>query len=98
MHFHAKLQSLKRKKVYFFCKSLYLQLIIWIIIAELNALPKYQQHPISSQFFISEMKSDMDLQLVVKAEDFHLALEELIPSISSSELLHYASIQKNWHN
>jgi len=44
------------------------------------------------------MKSDADLQLVVKAEDFGLALEELIPSISFSELLHYASIQMNWHN
>ncbi|KAF8553388.1 AAA-domain-containing protein [Imleria badia] len=66
--------------------------------AELNALSNYQQHPISPQFFITEMKSNADLQLVVKGEDFDLALEELIPSISNSELLHYASIQKNWHN
>jgi peroxin-6 len=44
------------------------------------------------------MKSDADLQLVIKAEDFGLALEEMVPSISNSELLHYASIQRNWHN
>lgn len=43
------------------------------------------------------MKSDADLQLVVNVEDFGFALKELIPSISNSELLHYASIQKNWH-
>ncbi|KAG6376029.1 P-loop containing nucleoside triphosphate hydrolase protein [Boletus reticuloceps] len=66
--------------------------------AQLNASSKYQQHPISPQFFIAEMKSDADLQLVVRAEDFNLALEELIPSVSNSELLHYASIQKNWHD
>ncbi|KAH0830459.1 AAA-domain-containing protein [Lanmaoa asiatica] len=66
--------------------------------AELNALPQYKQHPISPQFFISEVKSEVDLQLVVKVEDFGLALEELIPSISHSELLHYASVQRNWHN
>ncbi|KAF8422169.1 P-loop containing nucleoside triphosphate hydrolase protein [Boletus edulis BED1] len=66
--------------------------------AQLNASSKYQQHPISPQFFIADMKSDADLQLVVRAEDFNLALEELIPSVSNSELLHYASIQKNWHD
>lgn len=65
-------------------------------VAELNALSKYHQYPISPQFFISEMKSDSDLQLVVKAEDFELALEELIPSVSKSELLHYASLQRSW--
>lgn len=56
------------------------------------------QHPISPQFFIAEMKTAADLQLVVKAEDFESALEELIPSISISELLHYTLIQQNWHN
>ena len=44
------------------------------------------------------MKTAADLQLVVKAEDFESALEELIPSISISELLHYTLIQQNWHN
>jgi len=44
------------------------------------------------------MKSDADLQLVVKGEDFGLSLEELVPSVSNSELLHYASVQKNWQN
>lgn len=41
------------------------------------------------------MKSEADLQLVVKTEDFGLALEELVPSNSNSELLYYASIQKH---
>ncbi|KAG9318350.1 peroxisomal biogenesis factor 6 [Chiua virens] len=66
--------------------------------AELNALSEYKHHPISPQFFISEMKSNADLQLVVKAEDFEFALAELIPSISNSELLHYVSIQQSWHH
>lgn len=67
-------------------------------LAALNALPKHSQHSVSPQFFIAEMKTEADLQVVVKVEDFDFALEELIPSISIPELLHYASIQKNWHN
>lgn len=98
MHFHARLQSLKRKEVYDFIITYGLNRLIHSLVAELNALSNYQQHPVSPQFFITEMKSNADLQLVVKAEDFDLALKELIPSISNSELLHYASIQKEWHN
>ena len=43
------------------------------------------------------MKTETDLQLVVNAQDFDVALEDLIPSISISELSHYMSIQQNWH-
>ncbi|KAF9228544.1 AAA-domain-containing protein [Gyrodon lividus] len=64
--------------------------------AQLNTLPEFHHHPISPQFFIAEMVSASQLQLVVSSEDFLQAVEELVPSISQSELSHYALIQQYW--
>ncbi|KIJ69555.1 hypothetical protein HYDPIDRAFT_179330 [Hydnomerulius pinastri MD-312] len=66
--------------------------------AQLNTHPEFYQHQLSPQSFIAEVAKESDLQLTVFLEDFLLALEELIPSISESELAHYASIQQNWHH
>ncbi|KIJ17306.1 hypothetical protein PAXINDRAFT_175808 [Paxillus involutus ATCC 200175] len=66
--------------------------------AQLNTLPEFHHHPVSPQFFIAEMVSGSQLQLVVSSEDFLLALHELIPSISESELSHYALIQQYWNS
>lgn len=59
----------------------------------LNALPKFQPHPISCQFYISEMVSEADLEVIICMEDFMDALNELTPSVNDEELAYYSGIQ-----
>ncbi|KIK91651.1 hypothetical protein PAXRUDRAFT_830652, partial [Paxillus rubicundulus Ve08.2h10] len=70
---------------------------LFYLVAQLNSLPEFHHHPVSPQFFVAEMVSGSQLQLVVSSGDFLLALQELIPSISESELSHYALIQQYWN-
>jgi peroxin-6 len=39
------------------------------------------------------MASSHDMDVVVSKEDFDLALNDLVPSVSQSEMEHYARIQ-----
>ncbi|KAF9233934.1 hypothetical protein BU15DRAFT_66162 [Melanogaster broomeanus] len=55
-------------------------------------------HALSRKVDELEGQRESQLQLVVSSADFLLALEELTPSISKSELAHYVSIQQYWHN
>lgn len=62
----------------------------------LNTLPKFQHHPISCQFYISEMVSETDLEVIICMEDFMDALNELTPSVNDEELVYYSGIQNRW--
>ncbi|KAL4064336.1 P-loop containing nucleoside triphosphate hydrolase protein [Scleroderma citrinum] len=62
----------------------------------LNTLPKFKHHPISSQFYVSEMVSETDLEVIISMEDFVDALNELTPSVSNEELAYYAGIRNKW--
>jgi len=64
-------------------------------IARLNALPEPHDfpYPLTSQYYLAEMASSDDIDVFVSREDFDLALNNLVPSVSQSEMEHYARIQ-----
>lgn len=62
-------------------------------IDHLNSLPKYHHHPISCQFYMSEMVSETDVEVVICMEDFVDALSELTPSVNAEELAYYSGTQ-----
>ena len=53
-------------------------------------------HPITPQYFLSEMASPSDITVAVSRQDFELALRELTPSVSQAEMEHYARIQSRF--
>jgi peroxin-6 len=42
------------------------------------------------------MASPAELEVVVQAEDFESALNDLVPSVSAEEMVHYAQVQKQF--
>lgn len=65
--------------------------------AILNARPLHQYpHPITPQFYLSELASTEDIEVLVSAEDFDQALRSLVPSVSRAEMEHYAQVQKHF--
>ncbi|KAG5335902.1 hypothetical protein C0989_012586 [Termitomyces sp. Mn162] len=67
-------------------------------IAQLNVAPGPHHYPIplTSQYFLAEMASENDLNVLVSRQDFDRALEDLVPSVSQSEMDHYAKIQRRF--
>jgi peroxin-6 len=49
--------------------------------------------PITPQYYLSEIAIEQDVQVLVTQHDFDLALSQLKPSVTESELQHYAYIQ-----
>lgn len=66
--------------------------------ARLNALPGPYDfpYPLTPQYFLAEMASADDMDVFVTKEDFDLALESLVPSVSQSEMEHYARIRNRF--
>ncbi|PFH47670.1 hypothetical protein AMATHDRAFT_67211, partial [Amanita thiersii Skay4041] len=66
-------------------------------IDELNKHPlsdKQHPYPITAQYYLAEMAQPHELEVIVKSVDFELALNNLIPSVSQSEMEHYASLKE----
>lgn len=84
----------KRSKFTFYILVQIIGLLCWA--DHLNALPEFQPHPISCQFYISEMVSEADLEVIICMEDFMDALNELTPSVNDEELAYYSGIQNRW--
>jgi peroxin-6 len=53
-------------------------------------------HPITAHYYLSEMAVEQDIQVLVTQQDFDLALSQLKPSVTESELQHYMHIQKSF--
>lgn len=51
-------------------------------------------YPITPHYYLSEMADERDVQVLVTQHDFGLALSRLKPSVTESEMQHYAFIQK----
>ena len=51
-------------------------------------------YPITPHYYLSEMATERDVQVLVTQDDFDLALSQLKPSVTESELQHYASIRE----
>ncbi|KAG6845032.1 hypothetical protein H0H87_001369 [Tephrocybe sp. NHM501043] len=67
-------------------------------IAQLNIAPRPHDYPtpLTPQYFLAEMASESDLAVLVSREDFDRALKDLVPSVSQSEMDHYAQIQRKF--
>nr|AXF50743.1 AAA protein [Inonotus obliquus] len=55
-----------------------------------------QHYPLTPQYYLSEMASSSETDVVVSLEDFGDALRELVPSVSQAEMDHYREIQKRF--
>lgn len=51
-------------------------------------------YPITSHYYLSEMALEKDVQVLVTQHDFDLALSQLKPSVTESEMQHYTYIQR----
>ncbi|KAG7096646.1 peroxisomal assembly protein [Marasmius oreades] len=67
-------------------------------IAELNKLPPPYRHPhpLSPQYYLAEMASEDEIQVLVTQNDFDRAVHNLIPSVSQAEMDHYRTIQSRF--
>jgi peroxin-6 len=48
------------------------------------------------QYYLAELATPEDIDVLVSEEDFKAALEALVPSVSQSEMDHYRKIQERY--
>ncbi|GAA5840290.1 hypothetical protein JCM11251_006686 [Rhodosporidiobolus azoricus] len=68
-------------------------------IAELNAQPPYStgEAPLLiPQYYLAEMATSAEIEVLVAQQDFDAALSELVPSVSQAEMQHYATVQQRF--
>jgi peroxin-6 len=67
-------------------------------LAHLNSQPGLEDHPhpLTSQYYLAELASAEDIEVLVSQSDFQIALRNLVPSVSQSEMDHYAHIQQRF--
>ena len=56
------------------------------------------QYPITPQYYLGEIANPSEMNVVVEEQDFREALNELVPSVSQSELEHYGRIQRKFRS
>ncbi|KAJ7632326.1 AAA-domain-containing protein [Roridomyces roridus] len=64
----------------------------------LNSQPVVDEHPrpLTAQYFLAELASPEDVDVLVSQADFDRALSNLVPSVSQSEMDHYAQVQQRF--
>jgi peroxin-6 len=55
-------------------------------------------HPLTARYYLSELASLKDMEVQVTQDNFILALQDLVPSVSVAELEHYHRIQGQYSN
>ncbi|BGP27447.1 peroxisomal biogenesis factor 6 [Rhodotorula toruloides] len=68
-------------------------------IAELNAQPPYSigETPLlTPQYYLAEMATPAEIEVLVAQQDFDAALAELVPSVSQAEMQHYKTVQQRF--
>jgi len=67
-------------------------------IAEWNSRdPEYgHPYPMTPQYYLAELAAPEDTDFLVSQRDFEAALAELVPSVTASEMEHYAAVQKKF--
>lgn len=67
-------------------------------VAVINAGSPDPRHPypITPQYYLAEMSSPEDIEVLVSQDDFESALRNLIPSVSQTEMEHYARVQQQF--
>lgn len=68
------------------------------VLAVLNAGPMDPKHPypLTPQYYLAEMATPAEIEVLVTQEDFDSALRSLIPSVSQTEMEHYARVQQQF--
>ncbi|KAI0781289.1 AAA-domain-containing protein [Trametes elegans] len=69
------------------------------IIAKLNANPPRDSphpFPMTPQYYLGELATPAETEVLVSEDDFNAALRELVPSVSQAEMEHYARIQQRF--
>ncbi|KAI1788454.1 AAA-domain-containing protein [Ganoderma leucocontextum] len=70
-------------------------------IAKLNACPPPDSphpFPLTPQYYLGELATPSETEVLVSEGDFNAALRELVPSVSQAEMEHYARIQQRFSN
>ncbi|GAA6055837.1 hypothetical protein JCM3770_004784 [Rhodotorula araucariae] len=68
-------------------------------IAELNNQPPYSTGaapPLTPQYYLAELATPQEIEVLVAQQDFEAALAELVPSVSQAEMLHYKTVQSRF--
>jgi len=67
-------------------------------LVHLNGMPgPYKHpHPLTPQYFLAEMATAEDREVLVCQQDFESALRDLTPSVSQSEIEHYRFVQRRF--
>ncbi|TDL25074.1 AAA-domain-containing protein [Rickenella mellea] len=67
-------------------------------IDDLNHSAKVPGHhyPITAQYYLGELSTASDTDVRISQQDFEEALDALVPSVSLSEMNHYAAIQQKF--
>ncbi|GAA5891486.1 hypothetical protein JCM8208_007299 [Rhodotorula glutinis] len=68
-------------------------------IAELNAQPPYSTGAapaLTPQYYLAELATPQEIEVLVAQQDFEAALAELVPSVSQAEMLHYKTVQSRF--
>lgn len=65
---------------------------------ELNKRPPPYNfpHPLTPQYYLAELATPSEMEVVVSQKDFEDAFNELTPSVSQEELAHYAAVQQQF--
>jgi peroxin-6 len=50
----------------------------------------------TAQYYLAELATPAEIDVLVNSDDFNRALDELIPSVSASELEHYREVQQKF--
>jgi peroxin-6 len=50
------------------------------------------------QYYLAELATEQEIEVLVSQSDFEEALRELVPSVSQEEMTHYAEVQQRFAN
>ncbi len=67
-----------------------------IFAASLNAEAGSRDVPLTPQYYLATMALPHEIEVQVTQADFQAAQRELVPSVSASEMEHYASVQQQF--
>ncbi|ORZ23089.1 P-loop containing nucleoside triphosphate hydrolase protein [Absidia repens] len=63
---------------------------------KVKTLTKDRDVPMTAQYFLSHMATPEDIMVQVEEIDFVRALDELVPSVSATELAHYSKVREKF--
>lgn len=65
-----------------------------LLAADMNTRPPYSTGlALTPQYYLAELATPSEIEVLVSQLDFEAALSELVPSVSTAEMLHYKVIQ-----